>query len=89
MATAQTNRISNNIKSPKRRKATKLELQDGIMETIAADCPCKDMSTEEYFRRISEKAYDLYQKRGCGDGNEQNDWFEAERLVKEELNKIF
>lgn len=88
MITRSAGRVGMMSKSPK-RKATKLEQQNGVTETIAADCPCKDISSEEYFRRISEKAYELYQKRGYSDGQSQDDWFEAEKLVKEEVVKIF
>lgn len=30
---------------------------------------------------VEKKAYELYEKRGCGHGHDQEDWFEAERLV--------
>ena len=36
-------------------------------------------------RRIQDKAYELYQKRGCSCGNDLDDWYEAERLVKAEI----
>ncbi len=31
---------------------------------------------------IRKKAYELYEKRGYSSGNDQADWFEAERIVK-------
>jgi hypothetical protein len=34
---------------------------------------------------ISEKAYELYQKRGCCDGCDLDDWLEAERLITVEV----
>ncbi|MGE5309243.1 MAG: DUF2934 domain-containing protein [Deltaproteobacteria bacterium] len=40
---------------------------------------------EEIIRR---KAQELYSKRGAAPGNDWADWFEAERLVKEELNRL-
>lgn len=84
-----TNRLGKALKGLRKKKATKVESQDAIIETVACECPCKDLPAGDYFRRISEKAYELYQKRGCVDGYDQDDWFEAERLVTEELNKIF
>ncbi len=46
----------------------------------------KEISQEELGRRIQDKAYELYVKRGCTPGDPQNDWYEAERLVKAELH---
>ena len=39
---------------------------------------------EEFYRRVAEKAYHLYIKRGADHGNDQADWLEAERLVRAE-----
>lgn len=33
---------------------------------------------------IARRAYEIYQKRGCGNGNELDDWLEAERQLREE-----
>jgi hypothetical protein len=38
-------------------------------------------------RRIAEKAHDLFEQRGFAHGDDQADWFEAERLVREELRQ--
>lgn len=35
--------------------------------------------------RIARKAYELYETRGCEPGRDGEDWFEAERLVREEI----
>jgi hypothetical protein len=39
---------------------------------------------------IAKKAYELYEKRGGQDGNDLQDWLEAERLVLSEAaaNKV-
>jgi hypothetical protein len=34
--------------------------------------------------KITQKAFELYQKRGCEPGHELDDWLEAERLVDRE-----
>ncbi len=36
-------------------------------------------------QRIAEKAYELYQCRGCCPGDDLADWLEAERLVESEI----
>lgn len=38
-------------------------------------------SSKDLSRRIREKAFDLYQQRGGVHGDDQADWFEAERIV--------
>lgn len=42
------------------------------------------LSREKLEAAVREKAYELYVKRGCNSGNELGNWFEAEKLVKEE-----
>ncbi len=34
---------------------------------------------------VEKKAYDLYEKRGKQHGLDREDWFEAEKLVEDEL----
>lgn len=36
---------------------------------------------------IRKKAFELYQKRGATPGKEMDDWFEAETIVKQELQR--
>ncbi len=43
------------------------------------------ISNEELYLQVATKAYELYQQRGEEHGHDLNDWFTAERLVKEEL----
>ncbi|NTV28840.1 MAG: DUF2934 domain-containing protein [Candidatus Omnitrophica bacterium] len=45
------------------------------------------VSKDELARRIQEKAYELYVKRGGCHGDDQNDWYEAERLVRSEMGR--
>lgn len=34
---------------------------------------------------IRKKAYELYQKRGCTQGDPMQDWLEAEKMVKQKV----
>ena len=43
------------------------------------------VSREEFMQLIQKKSYELYEKRGCQQGNDLEDWINAERLVKEDL----
>ena len=37
-------------------------------------------------KRIEEKAYELYERRGYSHGNDLADWLEAERMIKAQDN---
>ena len=43
--------------------------------------------SEEIARRIQDKAYELYQSRGCSHGDDQSDWYRAEQIVLAEMNR--
>ena len=50
----------------------------------ASPSPVGHVVTEEQYRaRVSQKAYELYEKRQAA--THLDDWFEAERLVRAEL----
>jgi hypothetical protein len=36
-------------------------------------------------KRIARKAYELYERRGCEPGRDAEDWLEAQRLVRGEI----
>ena len=42
---------------------------------------------ESITEKIRRRAQELYQQRGCVQGNDWADWFEAERQIKTELNR--
>jgi hypothetical protein len=42
-------------------------------------------SEDEWYRRVSRKAFELYQQRGEEPGHDIDDWLTAERLVQDEL----
>lgn len=45
----------------------------------------EDVDFNAFARRVEKKAYELYTKRGCQDGRAWDDWFEAQRIVEEEM----
>ena len=65
----------------KRVSATKLAAKK-LFEPVTGKKP---VSCEELNQRIQSKAYDLYLQGGCVPGRDQENWLEAERLVKAEL----
>ncbi len=45
----------------------------------------QDDNLYTYVQMVEKKAYDLYEKRGCEHGRDQDDWFEAEKMVEGEI----
>jgi len=66
----------------KRVSATKLAAKKLLMPVTGNR---KNISDEELNQRIQSKAYDVYLQNGCVPGRDQENWLEAERLVKAEL----
>ncbi len=50
--------------------------------TATAVRPAKEIARTFTHQQISERAYQLYLKRGFGPGNQHTDWIEAERQLK-------
>ncbi|MCB9771562.1 MAG: DUF2934 domain-containing protein [Candidatus Omnitrophica bacterium] len=45
----------------------------------------KKVDAVRYSQMVEKKAYELFEKRGCHNGQDWEDWFKAEKLVEEEL----
>ena len=60
-----------------------VEKEGGLLTPDSAGLAEKNPDLQ---KRVSEKAYELYQKRGEVHGNDLADWLEAERIVKDEIN---
>lgn len=45
-------------------------------------CAC---GSNAFAERVEKKAYELFEKRGGQHGSDWQDWFEAQRLVEEEM----
>lgn len=45
------------------------------------------MKDRDVNEEIAKTAYELYQKRGMGDGYDIDDWLKAERIVRERSEK--
>ena len=59
-------------------------------KNASREIPVKEVSEfslggDKIRQRISEKAYELYECRGCCHGRDLEDWLEAERLVLAEI----
>lgn len=66
----------------------------GIRFNFPGAAPFRPISWDEWFDNfdrnrlvfvfdedIPDRAFELWQQRGCGSGNDQQDWFEAERQL--------
>lgn len=55
------------------------------------EIPVKEVShfsldDQQVRHRIAQKAYELYERRGCSHGCDLDDWLEAEQLVVAEID---
>ena len=77
------NRIAKKLSSLKPKVAA--VIKKAVAPVSKAVAPKKRVSEDEIFRLIQAKAYEVYVKRGCNHGKDLENWYEAERLVREEL----
>ena len=61
-------------------KAKKAKTAAQIKAAPAAARPLMNQSRISH-ARISQKAYELYERRGCMHGQDWEDWFEAEKML--------
>lgn len=73
---------SNNDKIPSIKKTT---ARKKVIEAQVQLDSQTQTDQQEYQRRVACKAYELYVKRGYKHGHHQEDWLQAERIVKEGL----
>lgn len=52
-----------------------------------AKAPARRVGQEDLSQRIQDKAYELYSNRGGCHGDDQADWYEAERIVRAEISR--
>lgn len=69
-----TSRIEKIVKPKAAKKASQKDPTSG-----------QGINRAAYYDRVERKAYELYEKRGCQDGNDLGDWFEAENIVEQEM----
>lgn len=43
------------------------------------------INSSEIYQRVEKKAYELYEQRGYTNGNDLQDWLDAEQIVAREL----
>jgi hypothetical protein len=75
MKTAKTtNRMKKFAKNPSDAAAAQATPESGR----AAD-------PNVFAQRVEKKAFELYEKRGCQNGRDCDDWYEAEKIVEAEM----
>jgi len=73
---------------PEAIKKKKSDLK--VLSTLPAVNPkSKVVNPKSIQDEIAKKAYELYEKRGGQQGNDMQDWLEAERLILSEAEGKF
>ena len=67
--------LSKDVKKDRRRQGVK------------KDATLPENNFNAYIQLVEKKAYELYEKRGCGHGRDMEDWLEAQKLVEDEWYK--
>lgn len=60
---------------------TKAPMQQGKDRQTLSHEQGNGAAIDDSRTRIEKLAYELYQRRGCMDGHDREDWLEAERLL--------
>ena len=68
--------------SEKRTKADRLERQTEQLGKRVERHPDEIEKQPPLEGQIKQRAYELYERRGWGDGHELEDWLQAEREIK-------
>jgi len=71
----------------KTKTATKAKKSTKAKTTTRKRSILKNMSQEELYSMISIKAYEIFIDRGYSHGNDQTDWYEAEKIVMSSVKK--
>ncbi len=69
-----SNRVKKIVKGKGHKKAARGKFQ-----------PEKSVDLNIYAQRVEKKAYELFEKRGCQNGYDWDDWFKAEKIVEAEM----
>lgn len=73
--------IKKETKKPTRQKATK---NTSVARAKTKTSLNSSLANEDAQVRITERAYELYHRRGCHHGQDLDDWLTAEREVQSE-----
>lgn len=73
----KTNTVVNRVK-----KLVKSRNQKTIQTT---DGPAQPVSPDIFAQKVEKKAYELFEQRDCQNGCDWDDWFQAEKIVEDEM----
>lgn len=65
--------------TPKKKKLTSLDKGAGQGADLQNAAPTEGLPTSE---QVARRAYELYLERGCGPGQDVNDWLQAEQELR-------
>ncbi len=79
-------RSAKRVSDPKPADAKPSIVKKVVETVISATSPVRQkVSADEYIQRVQFKAHELFVQRGYANGNDLDDWLEAERRVKADL----
>ncbi|MBF0486255.1 MAG: DUF2934 domain-containing protein [Candidatus Omnitrophica bacterium] len=61
------------------------QITEAAKKIVSGNVSRPTVSQDEFFRRVQDRAYEIFVNRGCVHGNELNDWYEAEKIVRAEI----
>jgi hypothetical protein len=71
--------------SREKRTSTDSDRPRGVSGNMSSNGA--DGASPEFNARVARKAYELFERRGGDEGQDVQDWLEAERLVREEIQQ--
>ncbi len=74
-------------KAPKKTMKKTVSKKTPAKRSSKRSISLKNMSDEQLYGLISEKAYELYLKRGSSHGNDHSDWYRAESFILSKYKK--
>lgn len=67
-------------------KTNNPDAQHGAERSLSPEPESMQKYSDEVRERIAKKAYELYEQRGRQEEYDVEDWLEAEKLVRNEMN---
>lgn len=74
-------------KKSEEKKVTRAVKNTKKTETKIKKSGTKKVGSEEFFALIEKEAYELFKSRGYQHGDDQHDWFVAEKKVLSKIKK--
>ena len=61
--------------------------KNSVLQNVSQESKNSVAGSSQHLLKIKTKAYEFWEMRGRKNGNDQSNWFEAEKVVKEKESK--